>query len=169
MWLSIISDIGLIFIAIVGGLWAFYKFRKMRMGEGKLEIELIPAVYHTVKSKVIEVTMRLINNGSAAIYTKVPSNPKCLFEAKAIQNVFKDSAILWDDNNLLSLFPPIEFLKDLESWLPEKPYLLEPGTTETINVVFSTSHDGLIFIKASFVDKDDNLWTAKKIIDLRET
>jgi len=165
--LAILGDIGVIVLAIIGGLWGFYKFRKMRVGEGKLEIELIPVVYHTIKSKIIEVTIRLKNSGSAAIYSKVPCNPQCTLEVKAIQNVSKNSAIPWDDNNLLSLFEPIEYLKELESWYPELPYLLEPGTIETMQVIFSTSHDGLICIKVSYVDKDDNMWTAKKIIDLR--
>lgn len=153
--------------AIAAGVWSYYKFRKMRVGERKLEIELIPAIYHNAKSKVIDVSIRLKNIGSVAIYSKVSNNPQCLLEAKAIPNKLKDSPIFWDDNNLLSLFPPIEFLKEFESWYPNEPYIIEPETTEIVHIIFSISYDALVFVKVSFVDNKDNLWTATKIIDSR--
>jgi len=35
------------------------------------------------------------------------------------------------------------------------------------HVIFSTKYDGIIVLKASFVDKEDYLHMTKKIVDLR--
>jgi len=165
--ISIISDVLVILAFIGGAVWGFYKFQKMRMSESKLEIELIPVVYNNVKSKVVDVSIRLKNIGNVAIYSKVPHN-QCLLEVKAIPDGLKDSVISGNDNDLPSLFPPIEFLKDFEFWYPEEPYIIEPGVTEIVHVVFSTSYDGIVLLKASFVDKDDYLYMTKKVVDLRK-
>lgn len=167
--LAVIRDVSLTLAAIIGGLWAFYKFRKMRMSESRLEIELIPAVYHNVKSKVVDVLIQLKNIGNVAIYSKFPFS-QCLLEVKAIPDELKDSAVVWNYNNLPSLFPPIEFLKDFESWgSPKEPYIIEPGVTETVHVVFSTTYYGIVLLKASFVDENGYLYMAKKVVDLRVT
>lgn len=165
--MAVVRDVSLSLAAIAGGLWAVYKFRKMRRSESKLEIELIPVVYHNVKSKVVDVSIRISNIGNVAIYCKIPHKPECLLEARIIPDGLNDSAVSWDDNNLSPLFQPIDFLKDFEFWYPKEPYIIEPGVTDTLHVVFSTSYDGIVLLKARFVDKDDYLYITKKVIDLR--
>jgi|GEM_PF-4743299 len=163
--LAVIRDVSLTLASIAGGLWAFYKFRKMRMSESKLEMELIPAVYHNVKSKVVNVTIRLRNIGNVAIIAK---EPECLLETKVITDELKDSTVYWDENGLPSLFPqPIEFLKDFGPWDAKNPYIIEPGITETVQIVFSTNYCGIVLLQARFVDKDNYKYMTKAIVDLR--
>jgi len=123
--INIISEVVIIFAGIGGAVWGIYKLRKMRMHESKLKIEIIPAIYPTVKSKVVDVSIQLKNIGNVARYSKnMLRNSECLLEAKAIPDELKDSVIYWDDNNLLSLFPPIKFLNDFEYWGdPKHPYI----------------------------------------------
>jgi len=166
--INIISEVVIIFAGIGGAVWGIYKLRKMRMNETKLEIEIIPAIYPTVKSKIVDVSIQLKNIGNVAIYSKMLRNSECLLEAKAIPDELEDSVIYWNDNNLLSLFPPIEFLKDFGYWGdPKNPYILEPGIAIIEHVIFSTRYDGIVFLKASFVDKEGYLHMTKKIVDLR--
>jgi len=171
-----IQEVILALVAIAGWLWAFYKFRKLRTIASKLEIELIPEVYHNVKSKVVYVSIRLKNIGNVAIYDDMPTDEdpdtNSILEAKKVPDKFKDIAVSWDDEKLSPLLKPIKYLKefyDLDEYkdYPDDPYTLEPGITETVHIVFSTRYHGVILLKATFADIDDNFFIAKKVIDLR--
>lgn len=143
-----------------------YKFFKTREGESKLEIELVPSVYGMGVSKVVDVLIQLKNIGNVAIFTRVP-NAECVLEIKAISEKLRDSVIYWEDSRLLPLLSPIEFLKDFEFGNLKEPYIIEPQSTESVHVIFSTTHHGIVLLKANFVDKDDYVTIANQVIDLR--
>jgi len=163
--LAVISDMSVTLATIAGGIWALYRFRRMRMGQEKLELRLIPKVCHNAKSKAVDVAIVLENKGSVAIYAK---DPECLLKVGMIPDDLQDRAVHWREDDLPSLLPqPIEFLAGFGPWNPKKPYIIEPEVTETIHIVFSTNYDGIALLTAEFVDKHDYLYMTKKPIDLR--
>jgi hypothetical protein len=165
--ISLVRDILLILATIAGGIWAFYKFRKMRIPEARLQIEMRCEVFQSDKRALIDTVIDLRNTGNAAIWGKIPGNPECNLEVKKIPEKLTHEWISPTHKDLRSLLPAIEFLKPFESWYPEEPFLLEPGTTESLHAIFSTTEKGLIYLKCGFVDREDNLWTAEKIIQLK--
>ena len=163
--LAVISDISIVLATIAGGIWALYRFLRMRMGQEKLELRLIPKVCHNTKCKAVDVAIVLENKGSVAIYAR---DPECLLKAEMIPDDLQDRAVHWREKVLPSLFSqPIEFLADFGPCNAKKPYIIEPEVTETVHIVFSTNYDGVALLTAEFVDKHGYLYMTKKLIDLR--
>jgi hypothetical protein len=165
--IAVIRDIVLIAGAIAGGIWGLYKFRKMRMGEPVLIIDLIPEIHHLGNLKIVEVVIHLTNVGKASLFVDCLNNNN-LFEVKAIPaEMESDSLINYDD--LKPIIPPLKFMeKQYGHWHPHEPYILEPGDEDKISVAFSTSYNGLVYLKASIVDKNQCFYTTRKLVDLRQ-
>ena len=164
--ISLIRDVLVILASLVAGGWAFYKFRKLRMPEARLEISLSTSVTKNQRWLLVDTTIIIKNTGNVAVCSKVPNNPECTLEVRNIPARLKEGWLTPSDPQLPLLFEPVQYLKQFESWYPEEPFLLEPGTNETIHTFFATQKKGLLHLKCSFVDKDDNLWTAEALVDL---
>jgi len=149
--------------------WDFYKYREMRMGEYALQFTLIPKIYYSGKFKLVDVTIQIKNIGRGAAFIKCPGikeSQKPILEVRVVPIGPQDSVIFLD--NLSPLLPPIEFLKDFYSPHPNAPYIIEPGDTAIEHACFTTSYDGILFLRLSVWDyKGYRRWD-QEIVDLRK-
>lgn len=172
--LSIIRDLSLILASLIGGIWALYKFIKTRTVMSKLEIDFLEKIHSIKDLKIVDLTIKLKNVGQVAIYEKNPRGKDFRVDVKKIPLELRNSEILFCDKRLEHLFPSIDYLKDYdEEGIDENAqindgdlFVIEPGVTETINVAFSSSYLGLIYVQVSFTDKEDYYFATKKIIDM---
>jgi hypothetical protein len=151
-------------------LWDFYKYREMRMGEYVLQFALIPKIYYSGKFKLVDVTIRMKNIGRGAAFIKCPSikgsqNP--ILEVRVVPIGPQDSVIFWD--NLSPLLPSIEFLKDFYLPRTNDLYIIEPGDTAIEHACFTTSYDGILFLRLSVWDHKGYRGWDQEIVDLRKT
>ena len=169
MWISSVSDAVAILGLLGGAGWGIWRYRKMRQGEGSLVINIVPQVYLHNESKVVDATIQIENIGQAAVTINLKLKDKgkrCVLEARNIPGDISDGIIQWD--KLRDIVDPIPFLSEFESSYPEYPYEINPGDKGTEHAVFSTKYDGLVVLRVTIYDKDDNQYMEKKIIDLRK-
>lgn len=165
--IQIISSTVVIISAIVAAIWTYYRFRKLREAKKSLTMMLIPKVYKFQKNNLVEVAIELTNTGTVPIFGKVPNNPECVVEAKALPIIDGNFPLMWSDDRLQKVIEPVEYLQDYDD--PKEEIILEPGVTCEVKgyVVFSTSHKGLMLIRSTFVDNEDYMWVDYKIVDTR--
>ncbi len=51
----------------------------------------------------------------------------------------------------------------------KKPYLIEPGVTDAVQIIFSTTHKGLLLIRMTFEDTEGYKWSTKEIISTSDS
>lgn len=172
--IQIISNIIVVVGAIFGGIWTYYRFRKLRQVKKSLSINIIPSVYAQGEHTVIEVVIDLLCTGTVPIFISEKSFKRCLIYFKGVPT-FEDNTVLdLIDKRYQLLAEPLKYLNHFEAseslkLIEHYPIILEPGVPSEIRgyAILSTTYKGLILLHVEFCDNDDIFWIEGRIIDTK--
>lgn len=172
--IQIISNIIVVVGAIFGGIWTYYRFRKLRQVKKSMAINMIPSVYAKDDTAVIEVIIELMCTGTIPIFVSEKSFKRCLIYFKGVPTFEDDTVLDLIDQRYQLLAKPLKYLNHFEAseslkLIEHFPIILEPGVPAEIRgyAVLSTSYKGLVLLHVEFCDSDDIFWIEGRIIDTR--
>lgn len=164
--LSLLSDLIVIATAIIGGGFAFYRFRLSRETEAILEFAITPTLVSTRANSLVDVTITVKNLGKTAAYVPEEQLRKCLCHIRRVKTPPEEGVIQWDSLATEEVCKPFAYMSDWATSNPSEPMVFEPGATEHFHVFFATHPMGTLWLRAILVDKDKNMWRADRFLEL---
>ena len=160
------SNVIVILGGILGGIWAYYKFKKLRAVKKALTIKLSPIIYHHKDEVVVEILIEFFNNGTIPIFVLPDGIKDCLIHVKKIPST--DEHLLLDLNakEFEEIVEPIQYLNQYSPTY-KIPITLEPGVPAEVHGygVFATRYQGLLLLHVEFYDGDGVPWIEGKVIN----
>lgn len=164
--LSLLSDLIVIAAAIVGGGFAFYRFRLSRETEAILEFTITPTLIGNNANGLIDVTITVKNTGKTATFVPAKQLGECLCHFRRVKTPPEKGVIQWDSLATEEVCKPFAYMSDWVTSNPSEPMVFEPGATEHFHVFFATHPMGTLWLRAVLVDKDKNMWRADRFLEL---
>lgn len=164
--LSLVSDLIVVAAAMVASAFAFYRYRVSREAEAILELAIEPVVLGNAPDTLIDVVISVRNIGKAAAFVPPErfGDSRCYVRRVG---VMPEGVIAWDSLEGQDLFTPFAYMSEWFSHYPEEPMIIEPGTTEIFHVFIVTRYVGVLWLRAAFVDKDENMWRGDRLLILK--
>lgn len=163
--LSLVSDLIVVAAALVAGAFAFYRFRVSREAEAILELAIDPVVVRNAPDTLIDVVISVRNIGKAAAFVpreRLGDSRCCVRRVVPLP----EGVISWDSLEGQDLFDPFAYMSEWFGHYPEEPMIIELGTTEIFHVFIVTRYLGVLWLRAAFVDKDENMWRGDRLLIL---
>lgn len=164
--LSLLSDLIVIATALVGGGFAFYRFRLSRETEAILEFTITPTRVCTDANSLIAVTITVKNTGKTATFVPEKQFRECLCHIRRVKTPPEEGVINWDSLATEEVCKPVAYMSDWVSGHEEEPMVFEPGASDHFHVIFTTHPTGTLWLRAVLVDKDKNKWRADRFLEL---
>lgn len=164
--LSLLSDLIVIAAAIVGGGFAFYRFRLSRETEAILEFTITPTLIGNNANGLIDVTITVKNIGKTATFVPAKQLGECLCHIRLVKTPLQEGVINWDSLATEEVCKPVAYMGDWMSGQLKEPMVFEPGVSDCFHVFLTTHHTGTLWLRAALVDKDKNMWRADRFLEL---
>ena len=158
---SIIADLVIVAGAGIAAFFTAFRYRTSREGAPRPEITVSADVHRLPDVNVVDIAIKVKNAGTVAIVA----------EAEHVATSFCEvMAVSCPDGTYLHTFEAetVELLLEQVLYLRSSPFnadgeapteLIEPGTTETYHVMFSTEYKGTAWIHVQFCDNSD--WVSR--------
>ena len=154
-------------LAIFGLIVGYIKYKKTRFSESKLELQVSPLVFKGNSGFVVKISIHISNKGSTVVKA---SENDCVFDLKIIPETIKNEFELYKIEKLKSICDrPIHFLNEVYG--PSdmaKPYLIEPGITDIVQLIFYIKYQGLLVVDLVFKDKQNYKWSTREVISTED-
>jgi hypothetical protein len=156
----------LIVVSIVGAIWAYYKFKRMRALKKALALKILPTIFHHEDWVVVEVVVEFINSGTIPVYVLPENLKECVLRVKTLPMTDEHQLLELNSEECSDIVDPIQYLSQYEP-THKTPITLEPGVPAEVHGygIFVTKYQGLLLVHAEFYDRDGIPWTEGKIIN----
>lgn len=149
-------------LAVTMAIIAYIKYRRFRYPDSKLEVTTEATAYPNGDDTIVTMTIKMSNKGNTIIKAV---EDKCVLRLKKLPSATNNQFTFHHFEKLENLSStPIKFLvEEYGPTDPQNPYLVEPGITDSVHVVFSTTFTGFIFAQVIFEDMNKYVWSCKRI------
>lgn len=166
---SIIADLVIVAVAAVAAAFTAFKYRTSREGAPRPEITVSADVHPLSGVNVLDIAIKVKNAGTVAIVAEAEHVATSSCEVMAVS---------CPDGTYLHTFEAetVELLLGDVQYLGSEPFdveegedpteLIEPGTTETYHVMFSTAYKGPAWIHVQFCDNSGWVSRADRMLVL---
>jgi len=162
-WLDVIHHVVEVVAIIVGGLWAYFRFRIKRESKWNLNVKVAAAVFpHSSNRRLLIVNMTLHNVGNVVVYGKKDDKEgECCAYVYKIQKTDKDKyigPIEVDYNRAKNEVGKVNFLEE------EGYYYLEPGATYEESAAFVVKAGRVYAVVGAFTELDGTRTATEKFV-----
>lgn len=163
---EMISNVIVIGGGIIGAIWAYYKFKKLRAVKKALTLQISPTIYHHEDEIVVEIVVEFMSNGTIPIFVLPDGIKDCLIHVKKIPGGKENLLLDLNAKEFQEIVEPIQYLSQYSPTY-KIPITLEPGVPAEVHGygVFTTRYQGLLLLHVEFYDCDGIPWVEGKVID----
>lgn len=160
------SDVIVILGGIIGAIWGYYKFKKLRAAKKALTLKITTTIYHHDNKAVVEILVEFMSNGTIPVFVSPESIKDCLIHVKKLPPIDENLLLDLNAKEFQDVVEPIQYLNQY-SPTDKIPITLEPGVPAEVHGygVFATKYQGLLLLHVEFYDSDGIPWIEGKIID----
>ena len=167
--LRIVSDLVIVVGALAAGAITAFRYKRNREGAPRPVLAVSAEVHRVANVNIVDISIEVKNAGTVAVVAEAEQLESCFCEVRSVScpdethlHTFGSDTVelLLDEVNYLGT-PPVD--PDIEG---DPKELIEPGTTETYHVIFSTEYIGPAWIHVEFHDKSDWISRADKLLVL---
>jgi len=164
--IQMISNVIVILGGLVGTIWAYYKFRKLRSIKKALTLKVSPIIYHHQDDVVVEIIIEFLNNGTIPVFVFPECIKDCLVHIKELPSTDENMLLDLNAKEFSEIVEPIQYLNQYTP-TAKTPIVLEPGVPAEVHGygILVTKYQGLLLLHVEFYDSDGVPWIEGKIID----
>ncbi len=160
------SNVIVILGGILGGIWAYYKFKKLRAIKKALTLKISPTIYHHKGEVVVEILVEFFSNGTIPIFVLPDGIKDCLIHVKKIPSAGDNLLLDLNAKEFQDIVEPIQYLNQYSPTY-KIPITLEPGVPAEVHGygIFATKYQGLLLLHVEFYDSEGTPWIEGKVIN----
>ncbi len=166
---SIIADLVIVAGAGTAALFTAYRYRTSREGAPRPEITVSADVHRLPGVNVVDIAIKVKNAGRVAIVAEAQHMATSFCEVMAVSCPEGTFLHTFEAETVDLLLEEVRYLSNAPFDVDEgedPTELIEPGTTETYHVMFSTEYRGPAWIHVQFCDNSDWVSRADRMLVL---